>query len=60
MLLDNIFSSMQPRQVVIVRKNGKLFHDTRPLLQTTDNDQADKPLFPISKDRGTRNNNDNA
>lgn len=51
MLLDNIFPASQPRQIVIVRKNGKLVHDTRPLPQTTDNEQADKPLFPISKDR---------
>ena len=51
MLLDNIFPAGEPKQLIIVRKNGKLRHVTRPLVSTTEHDQADKPLFPISKDR---------
>ena len=51
MLLDNIFPASEPKQLVIVRKNGKLQHETRPYSSTVDHDQAEKPLFPISKDR---------
>jgi hypothetical protein len=51
MLLDHMFKTPGPQEIVIIRKDGKLKHVTRPLPQTVDNDESDKPLFPISKDR---------
>jgi hypothetical protein len=51
MLLDHIFTPAGPIEMTIVRKDGKIVHVARQLPQTTDNDQSDKPLFPISKDR---------
>jgi hypothetical protein len=46
-----MFRPAGPQEIVIIRKDGQLKHEVRPLPQTTDNDQSDKPLFPISKDR---------
>jgi hypothetical protein len=51
MLLDHIFKPTGPIEMTIIRKDGKITHVARQLAQTTDNDQSDKPLFPISKDR---------
>jgi len=51
MLLNQIFKQTGPTEIVIVRKDGNLLYQTRPLSQETDNDQSDKPMFPISKDR---------
>jgi hypothetical protein len=51
MLLDHLFKSNIPTEMAILRKDGKLIHVARELMQTTDNDQSEKPLFPISKDR---------
>lgn len=51
MLLDNIFKSSDPVEIVIIRKNGQLKHKTRPAQQTTEHEPAPKPLFPINKER---------
>lgn len=51
MLLDHLFPPADPTEMVIIRKDGKLQHIARPVIQQTDNDQSDKPFFPISKDR---------
>jgi len=51
MLLDQLFEKSEPKQIVIVRKNGKLSHEARPVHPRPDLPQQSKPLFPISKER---------
>jgi hypothetical protein len=51
MLLDQIFAPERPTELVIIRKNGEISHKTRPARQEVEHDRAEKPLFPISKER---------
>lgn len=51
MLLDQIFAPETPTELVIIRKDGKISHKTRSIRQEPEHDHAEKPLFPISKER---------
>lgn len=53
MLLDEMFEPLPPQQYVIVRRNGELKFETRPIEQTEY--KSEKQMFPIKKDR---NHND--
>ena len=51
MLLDEVFGNNAPQCAVIIRKNGKIQHSTKPLLTSKVQPLPNTPLFPISKDR---------
>lgn len=53
MLLDQLFNQLyQLREIVIVRKDGEIKYETRPVeQQSKEHEFSDKELFPISKDR---------
>jgi hypothetical protein len=55
-LFNNVFNSVEHVKTIFVRKDGKLKKVTRPVKYTRHPDEdstiKNKPLFPISKDRG--------
>ena len=51
MLLDQIFAPAKQHEIVIVRKDGKIIHESRPVSVEPEHEQSKKPLFPISKER---------
>ena len=51
MLLDQIFQPDSPKEIVFVRKDGKLSQIARKIVAKPTHDSSDKPLFPISKER---------
>lgn len=53
MLLDNLFAAERQKQneMVIVRKDGVLKHETRRVGDKVQPDTTTKVMFPISKER---------
>lgn len=53
MLLDQLFQTDTLKEIVIIRKNGKLFYKLVPVAtqNSSQDSELTKPMFPISKER---------
>ena len=51
MILDQLFPPAGKKKMVIMRKDGRLFHKAIDVKHHEKNQLAQKPMFPISKNR---------
>lgn len=52
MRFDNVFPPAPRKEIIVVRKDGRLYHDTRDMIDRPKPADVTKPtLFPISKER---------